>query len=33
MDKRWEPAMEAERRAKGIAGWKKAVARTLDWVD
>ncbi len=33
MDKRWEPAMAPEQRAKGIAGWKKAVTRTLDWID
>ena len=32
-DKTWEPNMDAERRARGCAGWKKAVARTLDWVD
>src|SRR6186997_3328538 len=32
-DKRWEPDWDAERRAKGYADWKKAVERTLDWVD
>ncbi len=30
---RFEPAWTAERRDAGYAGWKKAVARTLDWVD
>lgn len=33
MDKTWEPKMDAEQRRKGIAGWKKAVERTLNWVD
>ena len=33
MDKTWQPRMDADQRAKGIAGWKKAVARTLDWID
>ncbi len=32
-DKRWEPAWSDEQRAKGYAGWEKAVQRTLDWVD
>ncbi len=32
-DKRWEPAWSDEQRAKGYAGWQKAVQRTLDWVD
>ncbi len=31
MDKRWEPSMAPEQRVRGIAGWKKAVQRTLDW--
>src|SRR5262249_12553378 len=31
--RRWEPAWSADRRAAGYAGWKKAVDRTLDWVD
>jgi glycerol kinase len=30
---RWEPQWDEDRRAAGYAGWKKAVARTLDWVD
>src|SRR5689334_15221407 len=32
-DKRWEPQWDDEQRAKGYAGWEKAVSRTLDWVD
>jgi glycerol kinase len=32
-DKRWQPAWTDERRAAGYAGWKKAVERTLGWVD
>jgi glycerol kinase len=31
--KRWEPNWSEEQRAKGYEGWKKAVSRTLDWVD
>ena len=31
--RRWEPAWSEDRRAAGYAGWKKAVDRTLDWVD
>jgi glycerol kinase len=31
--KRWEPQWDDEQRAKGYAGWQKAVQRTLDWVD
>jgi glycerol kinase len=30
--KRWEPQWTDEQRATGYAGWKKAVDRTLDWV-
>ncbi len=30
---RWEPRWTDEQRAKGYAGWQKAVQRTLDWVD
>jgi glycerol kinase len=33
VDRTFEPAMAAARRAKLYAGWKKAVQRTLDWVD
>jgi glycerol kinase len=32
-DTRWEPTWDAERRDEGYARWKKAVERTLDWVD
>jgi glycerol kinase len=31
--RRWEPTWSAEQRAEGYAQWKKAVERTLDWVD
>ncbi len=31
--KRWEPSWSEDRRAAGYAGWRKAVTRTLDWVD
>jgi glycerol kinase len=31
--KRWTPQWSEERRAEGYAKWKKAVQRTLDWVD
>jgi glycerol kinase len=31
--RRWEPAWTADRRDTGYAGWKKAIDRTLDWVD
>ncbi|WP_432487382.1 glycerol kinase GlpK [Kineococcus sp. SYSU DK018] len=30
---RWEPTWTDEQRADGYRGWKKAVQRTLDWVD
>jgi glycerol kinase len=33
VDKRWEPAMAADRRAELFADWKKAVTRTFDWAD
>jgi glycerol kinase len=32
-DRRWEPGWSDEQRARGYAGWRKAVTRTLDWVD
>jgi glycerol kinase len=32
-DQRWQPGWNDEQRATGYAGWKKAVERTLDWVD
>jgi glycerol kinase len=31
--RRWTPAWSEEQRAKGYAGWRKAVERTLDWVE
>ncbi len=31
--RRWTPQWTAEQRTTGYAGWKKAVQRTLDWVD
>jgi glycerol kinase len=31
--RRWEPSWSEEQRDAGYAGWKKAVDRTLDWVD
>ncbi|WP_370615123.1 glycerol kinase GlpK [Mumia sp. Pv 4-285] len=31
--KRWEPTWDEERREEAYAGWKKAVQRTLDWVE
>ena len=31
--KRWEPQWSEDQREAGYAGWKKAVQRTLDWVD
>ncbi|SPT59601.1 MULTISPECIES: glycerol kinase GlpK [Actinomadura] len=32
-DKRWQPTWDDDQRQTGYAGWKKAVDRTLDWVD
>ncbi|GAA2296754.1 glycerol kinase GlpK [Nonomuraea roseoviolacea subsp. roseoviolacea] len=32
-DRRWQPAWSQEQRDGGYATWKKAVTRTLDWVD
>ena len=31
--RRWEPTWTQDRREAGYAGWKKAIDRTLDWVD
>jgi glycerol kinase len=31
--KRWEPQSSDDQRNSGYAGWKKAVERTLDWVE
>ena len=33
MDKTWHPAMTAEIRAAGCRNWRKAVERTLNWLD
>lgn len=30
---RWEPTWSEDQRETGYAGWRKAVERTLDWVD
>jgi glycerol kinase len=32
-DKRWEPQMGDEEREAGLAKWRKAVERSLDWED
>lgn len=32
-DKIWQPDMDDAVRAAGVKGWRKAVQRTLDWVD
>jgi glycerol kinase len=32
-DHTWYPAMAEELREKGVRGWKKAVERTLNWVE
>ena len=32
-DRRWEPRWSEDQRESGYAGWRKAVQRTLDWVD
>jgi glycerol kinase len=31
--RRWQPEWTEAAREKGYAGWRKAVTRTLDWVD
>jgi glycerol kinase len=31
--KRWQPQWSDEQRATGYAGWRKAVDRSLGWVD
>jgi glycerol kinase len=31
--KHWSPTWSAEQRADGYSGWKKAIERTLNWVD
>ncbi|WP_405140957.1 glycerol kinase GlpK [Sphaerisporangium sp. NBC_01403] len=32
-DRRWLPTWAEEKRAEGYTGWKKAVDRTMNWVD
>jgi glycerol kinase len=32
VDRRWEPAMDDAARDTHLAAWRKAVARSLDWV-
>jgi glycerol kinase len=32
-DKRWEPNMDADERARQLRLWKKAVTKSMDWVD
>ncbi|MFQ6397443.1 glycerol kinase GlpK [Nocardia sp. KC 131] len=32
-DKRWNPTWTEDARERGYARWKKAVSRTLDWID
>jgi glycerol kinase len=32
-DRRWAPTTTAEQREQSLAGWHKAVERTLDWAD
>ncbi len=33
VDRRWQPRIDDAQRESGFAGWKKAVERTLDWVE
>ncbi len=33
VDRRWQSRIDKSRRESDFAGWKKAVARTLDWVE
>ena len=33
VDRRWQAQIDEAQRESGFAGWKKAVARTLDWVE
>ncbi len=33
MDRRWEPQWSDDQRESAYANWKKAVERTMDWVD
>jgi len=31
--KRWEPNMDEAERGRLVRNWKKAVSKTMDWVD
>ena len=33
MDQRWDPQWSTEQREEGYANWKKAVERTLNWIE
>ena len=33
VDKVWHPQMDDRERKKGLDGWRKAVERTLNWVE
>jgi len=33
VEKAWQPIMATDKREKGLREWKKAVQRTLDWVE
>jgi glycerol kinase len=33
VDKTWQPQMDAQKRKSGLAGWHKAVERTMNWVE
>jgi glycerol kinase len=32
-DREWTPAMSSQERERGYRRWKKAVQRTLDWLE
>ena len=32
-EKQWEPRWSEEQRQEGYQGWKKAVQRTLNWIE
>jgi glycerol kinase len=33
IDKEWQPTMDVDKRTRLYRGWKKAVTRTLDWIE
>jgi glycerol kinase len=33
MDRKWKPRLEEHRRERMYQQWKKAVARSFDWID